>query len=108
MPLRETVAVMLVSFSCACSTSQCNPGTVLLRYTLTGGAEAANTIDVTLTIGAAPARTMRVRRQTRAASGSIEVDFGVYPKDQSLTFTLTARTNDLLLGSASDTTTAMP
>jgi formylglycine-generating enzyme required for sulfatase activity len=108
MALRGAAAVLLGFVFSACSTSPCNPETVLLEYTLSGGAEAATTIDVTLTIGAAQSHTMKVQRRTRAASGSIEVDFGVYPKGQSITLTLTARRDDdVSLASASATTTAM-
>jgi formylglycine-generating enzyme required for sulfatase activity len=104
----RALGIVFVLLTGACSNNQCNPGTVLLKYTLSGGAEAANTIDVVLAIGGAAARTMTIHRKTSASSGSIEVEFGTYPKAQSLAFTLFARKDDTVLGSASATTMAMP
>jgi formylglycine-generating enzyme required for sulfatase activity len=89
-----------------CSTDRCKKGTVFLSYTLTGGAESAATIDVTLAIGNGAAQTKSVSR--KSGDKSIEVDLAAYPSGQSLTFTLTARAGGTVLASASKMVTAMP
>ena len=90
----------------ACTTAPCKPGTAFLSYTLTNGAEAADTIDVTLAIAGAAAQTMSVPRKTTRASGSIEVDFGSYPSGQPLAFTVAARLGSQVLASTSQAVTS--
>src|SRR5205814_839281 len=89
-----------------CGVSPCKTGTGFLTYRLAAGTESADAIDVTLAVGDAAAQTTRVARKTRAASGSIEVDFHAYPKAQPLTVTLTARLGDDILATATQATTA--
>jgi hypothetical protein len=103
----RTLLICAVTLT-ACSPARCKDHTVFVSYTLTNGAEAANLIDVTVAVGSDAARTMTLARKTTRASGSIEVSFASYPAGKSLVFTLTARANELVLASASQTTTAMP
>jgi hypothetical protein len=108
---REKVRFLAVAIAAiavtGCGTDRCKAGTAFLTYSLGAGAAAADTVDVALSIGGAPAQTMTVSRKTRASSGSIEVDFSSYPTGRSLTFTLTARVGTQVLASATQMTTAM-
>jgi hypothetical protein len=99
---------LLICALAACSPPQCKDQTIFVSYSLLHGADAANLIDVTVAIGSDAARTTTVARKTMAASGSIEVGFASYPSGKLLAFTLTARANDRVLASASQTTTALP
>ena len=72
-----SLGLAFVLLSATCATERCKQGTVFLSYALTGGAEAADTIDVTLAIGGGAAQTRSVPRKKRDAS--IELDFGTYP-----------------------------
>jgi hypothetical protein len=103
----RAAAVVVLVLAASCSTDRCKDGTVFLSYTLSGGAEAADTIDVTLAISGGAARTMSVAHNAGNTTGSIEVDFaGGYPSGQSLAFTLTARAGPATLASTSATLTA--
>ena len=102
----RALVVLLVLMTAACSIDHCKQGTVFISYTLVGGAEAADTIDVMLTIADGSAQTKSVAR--KSGDASIEVDFGRYPKGQSLAFTLIARAGSEVLASASQTSLAMP
>jgi sugar lactone lactonase YvrE len=105
----RALGLSLILCGAACSTDRCKQGTLFLSYALTNGAEAADTIDVSLAIGSAMTRTMTVPRKTHSASGAIEVDFASsYPSGQSITVTLTARAGAETLASISQTTTAAP
>jgi len=106
--LIRLASLLLVATLSACGTDACTPGTVLLSYSLINGAEAADTIDITLSIDGGAQQTMTVTRKTTGASGSIEVDFGSYPSGRSLALTLTAKMGDAVLASSSQTGTANP
>ena len=102
----RVLGLAFLLLAAACSTDRCKNGTVYLSYAVTGGAESANTIDVTLAISGGAAQTKNVPR--KSGDKSIEVDFAAYPSGQSLTFTLTARAGDAVLAWASQTMTAVP
>jgi hypothetical protein len=99
--MRGVALLVIIS---GCTTDRCKSNTVLLTYALSGGAEAADTIDVTLAVGGGAAQTRSVAR--KSSDRSIEVDFGTYPAGQSLSFTLTARAGGDVLGQASRTAVA--
>ncbi len=105
--MRAVLVCSLAIVAAACS-ERCKKGTVYLSYALINGAEAADTIDVALSVGGAPAQTKPVTRSTHGDAGSIEVDFGTYPSGQSLVFTLTALTGTRVLATAEQMTTANP
>jgi hypothetical protein len=104
--MRALALAALLSMA-GCAATRCNPGTILIDLVLAGGAEHADSIDVTLsTDGAASTRT--VQRHTSASTGSIEVDFATYPLGKSLTLTLTARAAGQIVAIASKTLIAAP
>jgi sulfatase modifying factor 1 len=103
----RALGLLCALLATSCTTDRCKKGTAFLSYALTGSAQAADTIDVTLTIGDGEARTMSAQRRG-GATGSIEVDFVSYPSGQSLLFTLVARAGGVTLASSSQQTTAAP
>jgi hypothetical protein len=106
--MRALLVCALALTHVACSPVHCKDNTVFLSYTLVNGAEAANLIDVTVAIGTDAARTSTVAHKTSRASGSIELSFTSYPSGKSLVVGLTARADDVVLASTSQTTTTMP
>ncbi len=103
----RVAALACVVLAAACTTDPCKEGTLFLTYSLSGGAEVADTIDVTIAVGGGAPRTMSVHR-AGGATGSIEVDFDAYPSGQSLAVTLAARGAGGARAASSQTTTAAP
>lgn len=106
--MRAAAVALLLFAASGCAADHCKQGTLFLSYTLAGGAEAADTLDVTLAVAGAEAQTRSVVRPNRGTSGSIVVDFVTYPTGQSLALTLSARSGNDVLASSSTTTTASP
>jgi hypothetical protein len=89
-PVAIALVIAALGFA-SCGTLACKNGTAFVSYSLAGGAQSADTIDVTVKIGSGAAETKSVKRQTTSAAGSIELDFGSYPTKQTITITLAAR-----------------
>ncbi|MDB4965163.1 MAG: hypothetical protein JWN44_852 [Myxococcales bacterium] len=104
--MRPLLVCAVTLWAAACTTDRCKDKTVFVAYALTNGAEAADAIDVTLTVGSDAPQTRTVARKSAGASGSIEVAFTSYPTGKSLSFTLSARAGAGILATASQTITA--
>jgi hypothetical protein len=108
--MRAAVAALLalMYFISGCSTDRCKKGTVLLTVSLTNGAEAANFIDVQLSIDGGTSQTQIIPHTVGSTSGSIEVDFKTYPSGGSLAFAVIARSDAQVLAEATQATAATP
>ncbi len=99
------LVLLCLGASCSSGTTACKKGTAFLRFTLSGGAQAADTLDITLAIGAALPQTMSVPTKGHT-SGSVEIDFHSYPAGQQLTLTVSALHAGQLLAASTQTLTA--
>jgi hypothetical protein len=91
----------------ACGSDACKQGTLFLAYSLPADAQNADTIRVTLAISSDKGTSMSVMRQSRSASGSIEIDFsGAYPAGKSLSLTVSALAMNQVVASVSQLLTA--
>lgn len=107
--MRALTCLVAIACVAGCSVDRCKKDTVLLTLTLQNGAEAADSIDITLAVDSGAAQTKSLAHSPGSTSGSVEVDFGQpYPAGHSLTFTVTARVAGNVVATASQMTAATP
>ena len=106
--MRALVLAPIILALAGCGVHPCKRNSVLLSLSYSGGAEAATSIDLTLTVDGNAAQTRTVAHAPAVTHSSVELDFAPYPAGQTLTVTVTARTAAATVATATQTFVAAP
>lgn len=102
---RALISIALATSLVGCSTRDCKPGTVQVQLAFSGGSEAADALQFSVTVGAnAPVQTT-INHPAGHSPDTTQLTFSNYPAGQSLVVSVTATSGGTVVGTGQATTT---
>jgi hypothetical protein len=106
---KMSLLVAALSLADCAGNLACKSNTIFVSLSFSGGAEAADTLEITLSIEGRPSGTRSVAHTAGSRSGSVEIDFAsAYPSGSTLSFSFVASAGGTRLAESDRTISASP